>query len=88
MNILVFDNEVNCDFALETINSRYECPFEDNNGYSMEVWSIKKKAYNLDKWYFHKPESRFNKTEEFLMSGINYDNELNSIPSEWIPPEM
>lgn len=83
MTFLVFNTQAAADTALNTINSRYGCPYVAGN-YRMDEWDVVKKADNEDKWYFVKPEERLNKTLTELMNNVGADEEIETIPDGWL----
>ncbi len=84
---LTFDTEQKANSALDLINDNKgysRCSTnaasgkEDNKVQATNEWDKVKKAYNLDLWYFSKPE------DEFMTNVIAYEEqEMNPI---WVEP--
>ena len=83
MTFLVFTAEQDGLDAITSLNTIYGFP--DGN---TDTWANLLKAYNINEWYFFKPYQTIKDvTVEQAMATITVPyTEIESIPSDWIPP--
>ena len=87
MTFLKFTTEQAAIDAAVTISINFDCPIDNGGGYEMTKWADPTKAYNLNIWYFQKPEDgRRGLTIAQLMNNVVGYEEISAIDPNWLEP--